>query len=144
MQILGKIWKDGKLWVIECPTLDASTQASTKKDALAMMVDLVQTMVNDDKYDVSICADGNDTFSMTFKDPTPVIAAIIARSRSSSKFYETSVSAARGLSLIMKKIEAREISVQEALEELSDIAAVWDNNFEEFAPFIKTKNGNDI
>jgi methylmalonyl-CoA mutase N-terminal domain/subunit len=144
MQILGKIWKEGKLWVIECPTLDASTQASAKKEALAMMVDLVQTMVNDAQYDVSICAVGKEGFSMTFKNPTPIIAAIIARSKSSSRLYETSVSAAQGLSMIMKKIKEREMSVDDALEELSDIAAVWDNTFEEFVPFIKTKQDSEI
>ena len=85
MQILGSIWKDRKYWVIECPTLDVSTQGDTKKAALQMMVDLVQTMVNDRKYNVSIRIMGKDQFSMTFKNPTPIIAAIIARSRSSSK-----------------------------------------------------------
>jgi uncharacterized protein YlxP (DUF503 family) len=85
MQILGDIWKDGMFWVIECPTLDVSTQSETKKGALKMMVDLVQTMVNDRKYNVSISAVGKRGFSMTFKNPTPIIAAIIARSRSSSK-----------------------------------------------------------
>lgn len=85
MQILGNIWKDGKFWVIECPTLDVSTQAESKQSAFKMMVDLVQTMVNDRKYGVSIKTAGKGGFSMTFKNPTPIIAAIIARSRSSSK-----------------------------------------------------------
>lgn len=85
MQILGNIWKDGKFWVIECPTLDVSTQAETKQGALRMMFDLVQTMVNDRKYSVSIKTAGKGRFSMTFKNPTPIIAVIIARSRSSSK-----------------------------------------------------------
>jgi predicted RNase H-like HicB family nuclease len=144
MQILGKIWKEGKLWVIECPTLDASTQGSSKKEALAMMVDLVQTMVNDDQYDVSICAVGKEGFSMTFKNPTPIIATIISRSKSSSRLFETAISAASGLSIIMKKIEVSEISIEDALAELSDIAAVWENNCEEFVPFKKTKQYSDI
>jgi hypothetical protein len=77
MQILGDIWKDGMFWVIECPTLDVSTQSETKKGALKMMVDLVQTMVNDRKYNVSISAIGKRGFSMTFKNPTPIIAAVV-------------------------------------------------------------------
>jgi hypothetical protein len=85
MQILGTIWKDGKFWVTQCPTLDVSTQSDTKQGALKMMVDLVQTIVNDRKYSVSIKTTGKDGFSMTFKNPTPIIAAIIARSRSASK-----------------------------------------------------------
>lgn len=96
MQILGNLWKDGKFWVIECPTLDVSTQSDTKKGALQMMVDLVQTMVGDRKYNVSIRTMAKDGFAMTFKNPTPIIAAIIARSRSSSKATLTEIAKAIG------------------------------------------------
>lgn len=74
----------------------------------------------------------------------PDIADLAKKTENASMFYETSVSAARGLSIIMKKIESREMSVEDALEELSDIAAVWDNNFEEFIPFVKTKHDKAI
>jgi predicted RNase H-like HicB family nuclease len=44
MEIDGKIWKDGKLWLIEIPALDAMTQGETRKEALAMAEDLVLEM----------------------------------------------------------------------------------------------------
>ena len=40
----GKIWKDGKFWLVEVPTLDAMTQGKTRKEALAMIKDLVFEM----------------------------------------------------------------------------------------------------
>jgi predicted RNase H-like HicB family nuclease len=44
MEIEGKIWKDGKFWIVEVPTLDAMTQGKTRKEALSMVKDLVYEM----------------------------------------------------------------------------------------------------
>ncbi len=45
MEMEGKIWKDGKLWLVEIPVLDAMTQGKTRKEALEMVEDLILTMV---------------------------------------------------------------------------------------------------
>lgn len=74
----------------------------------------------------------------------PDIADLAKQTENASRFYETSVSAARGLSIVMKKIASREMSVDDAIEELSDIASVWENNFEEFVPFDKSKHRKAI
>ncbi len=84
MQVLGKIWKDGKFWVIDCPTIDASTQGFTKKEALSMMVDLVQTMVNDPDCEIEISSVGN-VFSMSFKNVVPILSLMVKRLRKKSK-----------------------------------------------------------
>jgi len=44
MEMEGKIWKDGKFWLVEIPALDAMTQGKTRKEALAMVEDLVFEM----------------------------------------------------------------------------------------------------
>ena len=44
MEMEGKIWKDGKFWLIDVPALDAMTQGKTRKEALAMLEDLVFEM----------------------------------------------------------------------------------------------------
>jgi hypothetical protein len=66
----------------------------------------------------------------------PEIAELARKTDNQSKFYESSVEAARGLSMIIKKLENKEIEINDAIEELSDIAAVWDNNFEDMIPFV--------
>ena len=40
----GKIWKDGKFWLVEVPALDAMTQGKTRKETLAMVEDLIFEM----------------------------------------------------------------------------------------------------
>jgi len=44
MEIEGKIWKDGRFWIVEIPALDTMTQGRTRKEALAMAKDLVFEM----------------------------------------------------------------------------------------------------
>ena len=45
MEIEGKVWEEGKLWMVEIPSLDAMTQGKTRKDALEMAEDLVLEMM---------------------------------------------------------------------------------------------------
>lgn len=45
MELEGKIWKDKKFCLVEVPSLDAMTQGRTRKEALAMIKDLVKEMV---------------------------------------------------------------------------------------------------
>ena len=44
MEMEGKIWKDGKFWLVEVPALDAMTQGKTRKETLAMVEDLIFEM----------------------------------------------------------------------------------------------------
>lgn len=39
MELEGKVFKDGKFWLIEVPSLNLMTQGKTKKEALEMLAD---------------------------------------------------------------------------------------------------------
>lgn len=41
MELLGKIWKDGKFWLVEVPVIDVCTQGHTRKEALMMIEDAI-------------------------------------------------------------------------------------------------------
>jgi predicted RNase H-like HicB family nuclease len=45
MELEGKIWKSGKFWLVEVPSLDAMTQGKSRAEALFMIEDLVYEMV---------------------------------------------------------------------------------------------------
>jgi len=81
MILTGKLWKDGRYWLIECPTLDALTQGLTKKEALEMMVDWVKTALNDSSFKVQIVESGKSGFQMKFDDPKPILGLMIDRAR---------------------------------------------------------------
>lgn len=41
MELVGKIWKDGKFWLVEVPVIDVCTQGHTRKEALMMIEDAI-------------------------------------------------------------------------------------------------------
>lgn len=41
MEFVGKIWKDGKFWLVEVPVMDICTQGHTRKEALMMIEDAI-------------------------------------------------------------------------------------------------------
>lgn len=81
MILTGKLWKDGRYWLIECPALDALTQGFTKKEALKMMVDWVQTALDIPGFKIQIKEAGKGGFQMKFDDPKPILGLMIDRAR---------------------------------------------------------------
>ncbi|MFZ4100206.1 MAG: type II toxin-antitoxin system HicB family antitoxin [Chlamydiia bacterium] len=45
MEFEGKVWKDGRAWLVEVPALNLMTQGTTKKDALEMAQEAVFGLV---------------------------------------------------------------------------------------------------
>jgi predicted RNase H-like HicB family nuclease len=41
----GRVWKDGKFWLVEIPILGAMTQGKSRKDALRMIEDAVTGLI---------------------------------------------------------------------------------------------------
>lgn len=41
MELEGKIWKDGKFWLVEVAAIDVCTQGRTRKEALMMIQDAI-------------------------------------------------------------------------------------------------------
>lgn len=46
MELEGKLWKSGKFWLIEVPAVDVMTQGRTRKEALKMIADALEGLVN--------------------------------------------------------------------------------------------------
>jgi hypothetical protein len=47
LRLQGRIWKDGRFWLVEVPWLDAMTQGRTRREALAMIVDYCENLARD-------------------------------------------------------------------------------------------------
>lgn len=96
MQLKGKVTKVGKYWAITCPALQADTQGTSRKDALAMMEDWVKSMLDDQDFDVKATFTGKDEFVLSVKDAKPIIAMIVARNRNSSGLSLAEISSKLG------------------------------------------------
>lgn len=45
MELEGKVWKEGKYWLIEVQAIDVCTQGRTKKEALMMIEDAIMELL---------------------------------------------------------------------------------------------------
>ena len=68
MRFSGKIYKDGKFWLAEIPILDLMTQGRTKREAYEMVADMMDTMVNQKDFEITVFKGKKDTFEVGSSD----------------------------------------------------------------------------
>lgn len=81
MRLAGKIEKDGKWWLASIPMIDAGTQGKTRKEALFMVKDLVETLVNAKGFKVMVILGQDGRIEISSNDPRKVIALVLRRLR---------------------------------------------------------------
>lgn len=84
MMLKGRVWKDGRFWLIACPSLDAMTQGHTKREAFAMIVDWIKTALDQPDFQVEVLPDEGEAFFLRFADAKPILGLMIERARASS------------------------------------------------------------
>ncbi len=81
MRLEGRIWKEGKHWLVEVPALNAMTQGRTKKDSHLMLKDLVETMVNSPGFEAHVYAKSDDRLEIGSNDVRLLVALLLRRQR---------------------------------------------------------------
>lgn len=83
MKIDGFMTKEGRWYIVEMPLLDAITQGRTKKEALEMAKDWVESMVDKDGFsaEASLIAGEKYRFTVTVSDAGLLVALILRRRR---------------------------------------------------------------
>ncbi len=81
MRFEGRIWKDGKFWLVEIPVLDAMTQGRTKKEAYEMAADLVESLVDVQGFTVHVHPFQGDNFELSSNNPRLMLALMLKRQR---------------------------------------------------------------
>ncbi len=84
MRFQGKIYQDGRFWLAEVPILEAMTQGSTRKEALAMIGDWFETMVNQAGFFVTIYPSKKETFEVGSSDVRNMVSLLLRRRREAS------------------------------------------------------------
>lgn len=90
MELEGKVWRDGRLWVIEVPCLNVSTQGKTKKKAFLMIKDAVFELLKsyfgeiDEDFKISINNYKGDEFGLTSNDNKLLLSFLLIRQREES------------------------------------------------------------
>lgn len=84
MRFSGKIYKDGKFWLAEIPILDLMTQGRTKKEAYDMVADMLESMVNQSSFEVTVFKGKKDSFEVGFSEPKHMVRLLLQRKREMS------------------------------------------------------------
>ncbi len=83
MRFCGKVYKDGKFWLAEVPILDAMTQGRTRNEALTMIGDLLESLLNRPGFVVTVFRKNGD-LEVTSSDPRGLISLFLRRQRERS------------------------------------------------------------
>ena len=81
MRFPGRIKKNGKFWLVEIPAFDALTQGRTKREAFAMVEDLIETMSGVKGFRVTVYPTGAETFEIGANRLSVFLALLLRRQR---------------------------------------------------------------
>jgi len=84
MRFEGRVFRDGRFWLAEIPLLDAMTQGHTRKEALAMAADWLETMINRDGFRAEVHPRGSNQFEVSGNDAGAMTALLLRRRREAS------------------------------------------------------------
>ena len=81
MRFPGRIKRDGGFWLVEIPAFDATTQGRTKREALAMAEDLIETMAGARGFRATVYPTGGETFEIGGNRLGVFLALLLRRQR---------------------------------------------------------------
>jgi len=81
MRFPGRIKRDGRLWLAEIPAFDALTQGRTKREALAMAGDLIETLASVGGFRAIVHPTGGETFEIGANRIGILLALLLRRQR---------------------------------------------------------------
>ena len=84
MRFHGKICKGGKFWLAGVPILDAMAQGRTRTKALAMVKDLLETLVNLAGFAIDLHPGQHAEFEVSSADMRNLIGLLLRRQRERS------------------------------------------------------------
>jgi predicted RNase H-like HicB family nuclease len=84
MRFEGTLVRDGRFWIAGIPLLDAMTQGRRRKEALEMITDWLETMINRDGFRAQIYPKGNAAFEVSGNDVAAMTALLLRRRRAAS------------------------------------------------------------
>lgn len=81
MRFAGRVFKVGRQWAVEVPLLDVVSQGRTKKDALEMIADAIEALVNRPDFHVEVFQGSGEYFEVGSADQSTLTALLLRRAR---------------------------------------------------------------
>ncbi len=129
MKLEVRIFKNeqtGKLWAAEVPALGIHTQGKSKKDAMEMVEDAVEGVVDNDSFRAIVEQEKNGSFTLYAADFRPLVAAVIKRSRLMKKLSAQQVATKMGEKSVNGILRYEQGRALPSMEKLSEILIAID------------------
>jgi predicted RNase H-like HicB family nuclease len=84
MRFHGTLRRDGKYWLADVAVFDAMTQGRTRKEALDMIADWFETMVDRKGFSVRVHSIRGNEFEISSPDARRMISLLLQRQRQKS------------------------------------------------------------
>lgn len=84
MRFEGRVVRDGRWWLAEVPLLHAVTQGRTRRGALEMIGDWLETMVDRKGFHATVHPRGSAEFEIAGSDAAAMTALLLRRRREAS------------------------------------------------------------
>lgn len=81
MRFAGRVFRVGRYWAVEVPILDVVSQGRTKKDALVMIAEAVESLANSPGFKLDVFPGTRDYFEVGSKDQATLTALLLRRAR---------------------------------------------------------------
>ena len=88
MEFEGKVWKEGKIWLVEVPSLDLMTQGKSRKNALEMIREATIGLLEcyfegeiEENYDVIVLDYSSEYFGVSSTENRLLLALSLRRQR---------------------------------------------------------------
>ena len=81
MRFAGRVFKVGRFWAVEVPILEVVTQGRTKKDALQMIADAIESLANRPGFKLEVFPGAEEYFEVGSEDLATLTALLLRRAR---------------------------------------------------------------
>ncbi|MCK4412702.1 MAG: helix-turn-helix transcriptional regulator [Candidatus Eisenbacteria sp.] len=81
MRFAGRVFRVGRYWAVEVPILDVVSQGRTKKDALEMIADAVESLANRPGFKLDVFPGAGEYLEVGSKDQAALTALLLRRAR---------------------------------------------------------------
>jgi len=81
MRFAGRVFKVGKHWAVEVPILEVVSQGRSRKDALEMAADAVESLANRPGFKLDVYPGSGEYFEVGSEDPGTLTALLLRRAR---------------------------------------------------------------
>jgi DNA-binding transcriptional regulator YiaG len=84
MRFAGRVFRVAPYWAVEVPILEVVSQGRTRKDALAMIADAVESLANEPGFTLSVFPGKGEYFEIGAEDQATLTALLLRRARQRS------------------------------------------------------------